>query len=86
MPEMILVGKVKGYFENIGVAAVELVDELNVGDRILIEKDGVSFEQVVSSMELEKLQVQRAFTGDRVGLKLDRKAEEGSSVYKLVLP
>lgn len=84
MPEMILVGKVKGYYENLGVAAVELVDDLSAGDRILIEKNGVSFEQIVTSMELEKQQVQKAFTGDRVGLKVDRKVEEGSSVYKLI--
>ena len=39
MPEKILIGKVRKYYDKIGVIAVDLTGEVGVGDRISIEKD-----------------------------------------------
>jgi len=89
MPEELgeekLIGKVTHYFSKIGVAVIELFDDLKVGDTIRI-KGGVDtdFTQTVESMEMEHQKINEAKKGDSVGLKVAQKVREGYSVYKIV--
>ena len=62
---------------------VELQEELQVGDRIRIERAGHSFDQEVTSMQIEYKPVERAGKGDSVGIKVDEKTHEGAQVYVL---
>ena len=80
-----LIGKVTHYFSNIGVAVIELSDDLKVGDTIRI-KGGLDtdFTQTVESMEMDHQKVTEAKKGDSVGLKVDQKVREGYSVYKVI--
>jgi translation elongation factor EF-1alpha len=80
-----LVGKVTHYYGKIGVAVVELSDELSVGDTISIEGKTTNFQQKVESMEIEHEQVKKAEAGDAIGLKVREKVREGDSVYKLLV-
>ncbi|MEM5836586.1 MAG: translation elongation factor-like protein [Candidatus Aenigmatarchaeota archaeon] len=79
-----LVGKVTHYYGKIGVAVVELSDELSVGDKISIEGKTTNFQQTVESMEIEHQQIQKAKAGDAIGLKVVDKAREGDLVYKII--
>lgn len=86
MPEEIegkLIGKISHYFGKIGVAVIELSDSLKVGDTIRIVGGEVDFNQTVDSMEVDHEKVQEAKSGDSFGLKIDQKAKEGYSVYKV---
>ena len=78
-----LVGKVTHYFTRIGVAVVELSDELKVGDRISIEGHTTNFQQTVGSMQIEHQNVEKAGPGQSIGLKVEQRAREGDLVYKL---
>jgi len=79
-----LIGKVTHYFGNIGVAVIELSDNLKVGDNIRISGgEMVDFTQTVDSMEIEREKVQKAKAGDSIGLKTEQKVREGYKVYKL---
>ena len=79
-----LIGKVTHYFGNIGVAVIELTDNLKVGDNIRISGgEMVDFTQTVDSMEIEREKVQEAKAGDSIGLKIEQKVREGYKVYKL---
>lgn len=78
-----LIGKVTHYFSKIGVAVIELSDNLKVGDTIRIVGGQTSFQQIVESMEIEHQKVQEAKAGDSVGLKVNQKVREGYRVYKL---
>jgi putative protease len=82
-PEKKLVGKVTHYFTKIGVAVVELSDELKLGDRISIEGHTTNFQQTVSSMQIEHKPVERAGPGQSIGLKVDQRAREGDLVFKI---
>ena len=84
MPEKILIGKVRKYYDKIGVIAVDLTGEVGVGDRISIEKDDKKVEQKVKSIQIEHIDVNKGFSGDSIGIKVDEPVEEGSDVYKLV--
>lgn len=82
-PEKKLVGKVTHYFTKIGVAVVELSDELKVGDRISLEGYTTNFQQTVDSMQIEHQNVEKAGPGQSVGMKVAQRVREGDLVYKL---
>lgn len=84
MVEKKLVGKVTHYYPKIGVAVVEVADEIKVGDRISIEGATTSFEQTVESMEIEHEKIEVAKSGDSIGLKVIDRVREGDNVYKIV--
>ena len=78
-----LIGKVTHYFSKIGVAVIELEDELKVGDTIRIVGGQTDFNQIVESMEMEHRKIEKAKAGDSVGIKVNQKVREGYKVYKL---
>jgi putative protease len=79
-----LVGKVSHYYGKIGVAVVEVEDEINVGDTISIEGAVTNLRQTVDSMEIEHKQIKTAKKGDSIGLKVIDKVRENDKVYKIV--
>lgn len=83
MPEEKLIGKITHYFGKIGVAVIELDDELKVGDTIRIVGGNRDFTQVVESMEIEHQKIEKAKAGERIGLKVSQKVREGDKVYKV---
>lgn len=82
--EKVLVGKVAKFFSKISVAAIVLVADLKVGDRIQIEDEDGGATFVVSSMQINNENVSEASEGDDIGIKVDRPVKEGSKVYRIV--
>lgn len=78
-----LVGKITHYFGKIGVAVIELEDDLKIGDTIKIVGGQKEFTQKVESMEIDHKQLTEAKAGDSVGLKVIQKVKEGYRVYRL---
>lgn len=77
------VGEVFTYYSKIGVAALKLTGVLSVGDKIRIKGANTNFEQVVSSMQIEKQPVQKASSGQSVGIKVNDKVRPGDTVFKI---
>ncbi len=84
MEEKKLIGRVTHYYRKIGVAVVELEDELKLGDEISIEGKTTNFKQKVESMQIEHKPVEVAKAGDSIGLKVIEKVRDGDKVYKIV--
>jgi len=84
MVEKKFVGKVSHFFPKISVAVLDLEDTVSVGDKISIENPAGSFEQEITSMQIEHENIEAAEAGQSIGLKVVQKAKEGSKVYKLV--
>jgi len=78
-----LVGKVIHYFTKIGVAVIELSDELKAGDVISVQGMSTDFQQAVDSMQIEHESVKRAGKGQAVGLKVADRVREGDLVFKV---
>jgi U32 family peptidase len=76
------IGKIFHYFEKIGVAAIELTDTLKLGDTIRIVGGESDFTEVVSSMQIEGKNVEKAKAGQGVGIKLSEKVHKGYKVYR----
>jgi len=79
---LVKVGDVSHYYSNIGVAVVELVDKLRVGDTITMAGATTDFTQVVRSMQIEHEQVEEAGAGDSIGLKVQDRVRKGDVVYR----
>lgn len=82
--EKLEVGKVTHYYPKISVAVVALTAPLNVGDRILIKGKTTHIEQSVESMQIEKVNIERAESGQSIGLKVNGRVKEGDIVYKIL--
>jgi len=78
-----LVGKIRHYYPKIGVAVVDVSDDINVGDEILIKGNKTNFKQTIDSMQIEHKQIERAEKGQAIGMKVNEKVREGDGVYKI---
>jgi translation initiation factor IF-2 len=78
-----LVGKVTHYYDKAGVAIIELVGTLKVGDKIKFVKGDEEVEQTISSMQIERAGVESAKKGQIIGIKADSIIKEGTQVYSL---
>ncbi|MEM4268046.1 MAG: translation elongation factor-like protein [Candidatus Woesearchaeota archaeon] len=77
------IGKVVHFYSKIGVAVIELTDNLKIGDRIRIKGHTTDFEQPVESMQIEKSRVDNAIAGQAIGLKVNGVCKEHDVVYKV---
>ena len=80
--KVIQIGHIAHFFSKISVAIVELRAPLAVGDCILVRGPSTDFEQVVESMQIEHTNIQRAESGQSIGLKTVQLAKERDVVYK----
>jgi translation elongation factor EF-1alpha len=76
-----LVGYVSHYFRRIEVAAIDLVDTLEVGDTIHVWGSTTDFEQEVVSMQEDHGPIQVAEKGHSVGVKVTERVRNGDKVY-----
>lgn len=84
MVEKKIIGRITHYFSRVGVAVVELSDDIKRGDKIRIEGTTTSFEQVVESMEIENEKVELATAGQSMGLKVKERVRLHDRVYKIM--
>jgi len=77
------IGKVTHYFTNIGVAVIELIGNLKVGETIHIKGATSDFKQKVDSMQIEHEDIEKVEAGQSVGMKIKEHARKGDVVYKV---
>jgi len=75
------VGKVSHYFSKIGVAVIELIDVLKVGQTIHIKGATTDFTQKVDSMQIEHVGVKEAKKGESIGMKVQDHVREHDQVF-----
>ena len=76
------IGSVMTYYNNIGVAAIDLTGNVKVGDTIIIRGYTTDVEHVIDSMEIDHKSVQEAKSGDEIGIKVASKLRKKDRVYK----
>lgn len=79
-----LIGKVTHYFKKIGVAVLELSDEIKVGDTIRIKGHSTDFTQKVVSMQIEHKPIEVGKPGDNIAIKVDDVVKEHDLVFKVM--
>ena len=81
--DKVQIGKVTNYFNKIGVAVIELIDDLKVGDEISIEGMNTNFTQIVDSMQVEHTSIPEAKAGQAIGMKVKENVKSGDLVFKI---
>ena len=81
-PEQRPVGQVTHYFSKAGVMAVQLSDELALGDLVHIRGHTTDFVTSIQSMQIEHAAVAKAGPGDSVGVKVSEKVRPGDMIYR----
>jgi len=83
--EKLRVGEVFHYFPKAGVAAIHVTDTpIAVGDTLLFQGPSTNFDQIVDSLEIDKVKIEQATPGQSVGIKVRDRARPGDFVYKIV--
>jgi selenocysteine-specific translation elongation factor len=80
MPEKV-VGTVSDFFARPVVAGIAMSGNLKVGDKIHITGHTTNIEIVISSMQINNVNVTQAKPGDSVGIKVPDRVRRGDTVY-----
>ena len=75
------IGKITHYYGNIGVAIIELLGKLSVGDKVKFSHGDKEIEQTIESMQMEHKDISSAKKGDVIGIKVEEKIGEGTEVF-----
>jgi putative protease len=82
MPEVVI-GKVNDFFARPVVAGIELTASVKAGDKIHIKGHTTDLELIVSSMQINNVNVDQAKAGDNIGIKVSDRVRRGDIVYKV---
>lgn len=74
------IGTVSHIYDGAQVVAIILSGDLAVGDRILFAKSGL--EQTVDSMQIDHNPVEKARSGDHIGIKYDAEALREDKIHE----
>ena len=78
------IGVIFNYFENAGVAAIELTGNIKLGDTLrFVGGNNTDFTEVVDSIQINNKNVESAKSGDKIGVKVSDKLRKGYKVYKV---
>jgi hypothetical protein len=77
------IGSVTHYFGKVQVAAIELQDDLVVGDTIRFKGHTSDFTMKVDSMQIDRVDVPKAGAGQAVGIRVPQHARVGDDVFKV---
>lgn len=78
------IGKVTHYYDKLGVAVVEIMNQaLKTGDTVKISGHDSEFTQVVNSLQVEHENVPSVEAGDICGMQVDQAVREGDVLYLL---
>jgi hypothetical protein len=78
------VGRVTHYYTHMGVAVLDLTDEIRLGDEIHITGHITDLVMHVTSMEVEHHKIEAAGAGMEVALKVDDYVRAGDEVYTVM--
>lgn len=79
------VGEVVKFFAKPGVAAVKITaGELSIGNKLHFKGHTTDFHDQIESMQIDNKPVEKAKTGQLVGIKVKERVREGDLVFRLI--
>lgn len=76
------IGTVTHYFPDLGIAAVDIVEPISLGDEIIFRLEGEDFIQTVEALEIDQQPVDPAPAGSSVGIHVHREIPLGTQVHR----
>jgi hypothetical protein len=78
-----IIGEVTHYFPQVRAAVIKLKVPLAIGDTIKIKGHTTDFKQKITSMQIDRVPIDKAKKGDEIGLLVDSRVRSNDSVYKV---
>lgn len=78
------IGKVTDFFSRPVVAGIQLSGNIKVGDKICLKGHTTDIEMVVTSMQVNNVDVSEGKLGETVGIKVPDRVRKGDKVYKVI--
>lgn len=82
MARLQVIGTVSHYYDQIGVAVVELTKPLKSGETVTFLRGGHHLVQPVTSIQIDHTNVEKAKAGMSVGVKVEASVQPGTKVYR----
>lgn len=81
-----VIGIVSHYYDQIGVAIIELKKPLKAGETVTFLGGAHYLVQDVTSMQIDHTNVEKAKAGMSVGVKVEQRVHPGTNVYRGEVP
>jgi hypothetical protein len=78
-----LIGIVTHYFPHVQAAVIKLKAPLAMGDTLKIKGHTTDLTQIITSMQIERVNIQTAKKGDEIGLQVSSRVRQGDKAYKI---
>ena len=78
-----LIGSITHYFPHVQAAVIKLKGPLAMGDTVKIEGYTTDLTQIITSMQIDRVDISNAKKGDEIGLQVSSRVRQNDKVYKL---
>jgi putative protease len=78
-----LIGLITHYFPHVQAAVIKLKEPLSMGNTVKIKGHTTDLAQVVTSMQIDRIDISSAKKGDEIGLQVSSRVRQGDKVYKI---
>ena len=78
-----LIGLITHYFPHVQAAVIKLKAPLAKGDTVKIKGHTTDLTQLVSSMQIDRVDIETAKKGDEIGLLVSSRVRQQDKVYKI---
>jgi hypothetical protein len=82
-PEKGFLGEITHYFPKVRAAVIKLKEPLGMGDKIKIKGHTTDFTQIVTSLQIDRVDINIAQKGDEIGFQVESRVRRGDKVTKL---
>ncbi len=77
------IGKITHYFPHVRAAVIKLTAPLSIGDSIKIKGHTTDFTQVITSMQVDRVNITSAKPGQEIGLLVNSRVRQHDTVTKV---
>ena len=78
-----LIGLITHYFPHVQAAVIKLKGPLAMGDTVKIKGHTTDLTQIISSMQIDRVDISNAKKGDEIGLQVSSRVRQHDKVYKV---
>ena len=78
-----LVGEVSHFYDRIGVAVIDLLDAVQIGDQVHFLGRSTDFRQEVKSLQIEHQSISEAGKGQEIAMRVENRVRNHDKVFKL---
>jgi putative protease len=75
------VGEITHVFPKISVAVVKVTGVIKIGDQIEVKGPSTDYQQEITSMQIDRKDIEEANDGEEIGLKVEEPVRKGDKIF-----